>query len=204
MACLKERIFTLVELLVVIAIIAILAAMLLPALEKARETARRSNCTNNLKQCYLGINYYVSDKKGYYPNNVVYALNPDLRWVDALYNEKYIENKKVFSCSSLRAATGIDYITSGTVMVYSDSGNPKYRRESEIRFPASTLLLTEKNKSTSEKLTFAPWADLLNALSNPERMAKPHSDSMNILFCDGHSINRRTLPTAMECKIKKD
>ena len=60
----KRAAFTLIELLVVIAIIAILAALLMPALEAAREKARRALCMSNLKQTYVGFQFYGDDNNG--------------------------------------------------------------------------------------------------------------------------------------------
>ena len=59
--------FTLIELLVVISIVALLIGMLLPALKKAKETARRAHCLSNLRQILNGLHVYANEAEGYFP-----------------------------------------------------------------------------------------------------------------------------------------
>ena len=90
--------FTLIELLVVIAIIGILAAILLPALARAREAARRASCANNLKQWGLVFKMYANEWNGQFPPKSGLLATPFVKG-KSVYPE-YISDIAIWICPS--------------------------------------------------------------------------------------------------------
>ncbi len=84
-----KRKFTLIELLIVIAIIAILASMLLPALNHARDKAKMSSCSSNLRQIGLGIITYAADFKDYLPYSTLSATPDNSRLTYNRFTKKW-------------------------------------------------------------------------------------------------------------------
>ena len=179
----KRRAFTLVELLVVIGIIALLIAVLLPALSRARESARIIKCLSNLRMIAQASLQYSIDNKNCFLPCVIWKDFPDNQngapadwWVHLLVHRKYLPRQEITSNASSPAVNSVLVCPSvQTDLITSNSTVDGIRRKTsdwlEPPTPDNTTFMAARSSGDSlaseERLGIAP-RDYLSPARRPQ------------------------------------
>ncbi len=194
-----RRAFTLIELLVVIAIIAILAAILFPVFAKAREKARQSSCSSNLKQIGTAWQQYVQDYDERYgqhyrgcagtltmPDGTSDAGNNP--WANQIY--PYIKNAQVFKCpSSPEAFTFVGWTSYNYWWNYY-GGALNNKALGTINYPSELVLDGDSSSYIANPFSGVGADPSLKTNTGGDYVRDSvkawHNDGTNVVFADGH------------------
>ena len=190
----KNSRFTLVELLVVIAIIAILAALLLPALNAAKGSARKINCTSNLKQIGMAATQYAG------------FMNGALQVSESTFREAFGPSWKPFHCPEDNvvledpAANARRFLPPRSYCMFrplfEEVNNAAAPRISRLSSPSSLYLVADRNPAVS--VMAAPVCGRATStlgsivyIDYGERVGAVHQLYANFLFLDGHAASKK-------------
>ena len=184
--------FTLIELLVVIAIIAILASMLLPALNKARDKAKSSDCQSRLKQGILSLQMYADDYDSLMPSYYYDGVN-EKSWGQFMVENRYLQKQNtlcpafapfVFTHYKYGYGSLNNYVNRAGIMI---SGTPRgtWINVKKTKHASEFFMLGDTVTSYNTGGRFLQYSSLYIKSWN-FAMHLRHSNRSNLAYVDGH------------------
>ncbi|MGE4565168.1 MAG: type II secretion system protein [Victivallaceae bacterium] len=208
--------FTLIELLVVVAIIAILAAMLLPALNKARSVARKTQCLNHIRQVNMGLRFYADGNDDWLPQlNSTFGSYVKYYWISRLIHDRHITSGGILACpeqafkpygSGAYGDLFVDYVRKYqgsfgesytlsfmsygyNTMLSSGSGAVKLNR---VKKPSETISLAENARLNLDDVRgYYGVYYKYNSTNSYGHVYPRHHQFANIGWLDGHATSER-------------